>query len=151
MLLEAGGVCTSIGYNLVQYEISVEQLVIQQLETVLKTDLPSIVKQRKNLDQLILELDTAKARLATAQTEERQAGVITGSGKVEKCIEELDDMDRRVEIARDTLATDMMAFLAKDAELAGMIAKFLDYKLEYHTSLADQVNIAEIVTYLQIT
>ena len=99
------------------------------------------MKQRKNLDQLILELDTAKARLATAQTEERQAGVITGSGKVEKCIEELDDMDRRVEIARDTLATDMMAFLAKDAELAGMIAKFLDYKLEYHTSLADQVNI----------
>ena len=48
-------------------------------------------------------------------------------------------MDRKVEIARDNLATDMMAFLAKDAELAGMIAKFLDYKLEYHTSLADQV------------
>jgi len=143
VLLEAGGVCTSIGYNLVQYEISVEQLVIQQLESVLKTDLPSIIKQRKNLDQLILELDTAKARLATAQTEEKQAGVITGSGKVEKCIEELDDMDRRVEIARDTLATDMMAFLAKDAELAGMIAKFLDYKLEYHTSLADQVKMLQ--------
>lgn len=139
VLLEAGGVCTSIGYNLVQYEISVEQLVIQQLESVLKTDLPSISKQRKHLDQLILELDTAKARLAAAQAEEKQAGVISGSGKTDKCIEELDDIDRRVEMARDTLATDMMTFLAKDAELAGMIAKFLDFKLEYHNSLADQV------------
>ena len=62
MLLTAGGVCTSIGSHLVQYEISVEQLVLQQLDTVLKTDLPAITKQRKNLDQLILELDTAKAR-----------------------------------------------------------------------------------------
>lgn len=117
--------------------------MIQQLETVLKTDLPSIIKQRKHLDQMILELDTAKARLATAQAEERQAGVISGSGKVEKCIEELDDIDRRVEMARDTLATDMMTFLAKDAELAGMIAKFLDFKLEYHTSLADQVKLLQ--------
>ena len=50
VLLAAGGVCTSIGSHLVQYEISVEQLVIQQLETVLKTDLPAILKQRKVLD-----------------------------------------------------------------------------------------------------
>ena len=144
VLLAAGGVCTSIGSHLVQYEISVEQLVIQQLETVLKTDLPAILKQRKALDQLILELDTAKARLTAAQTEEKQQpGIISGSGKVERCIEDLDDMDRRVEMARDTLATDMLTFLAKDAELAGMIAKFLDYKLEYHTSLVDQMKLTQ--------
>ena len=144
VLLAAGGVCTSIGSHLVQYEISVEQLVIQQLETVLKTDLPAILKQRKMLDQLILELDTAKARLTAAQTEEKQnPGVISGSGKVERCIEDLDDMDRRVEMARDTLATDMMAFLAKDTELAANIAKFLDYKLEYHTSLVDQMQMTQ--------
>ena len=144
VLLAVGGVCTSIGSHLVQYEISVEQLVIQQLETVLKTDLPTILKQRKVLDQLILELDTAKARLTAAQTEEKQmSGVISGSGKVERCIEELDDMDRRVEMARDTLATDMMAFLAKDTELAANIAKFLDYKLEYHTSLVDQMQMTQ--------
>lgn len=144
ILLATGGVCTSIGSHLVQYEISVEQLVIQQLEAVLKTDLPAIIKQRKMLDQLILELDTAKARLTAAQTEEKQMpGVISGSGKVERCIEELDDMDRRVEMARDTLATDMMAFLAKDTELAAIISKFLDYKLEYHSSLVDQIQMTQ--------
>ena len=144
VLLAAGGVCTSIGSHLVQYEISVEQLVIQQLETVLKTDLPAILKQRKMLDQLILEFDTAKARLTAAQTEEKQMpGVISGSGKVERCIEELDDMDRRVEMARDTLATDMMSFLAKDTELAAMISKFLDYKLEYHKSLVEQMQMTQ--------
>ena len=98
-----------------------------------------MVKARRGLDQLVLELDTAKARLAAAKLEADQAGVITGGGKVEKCGEELDDAERKVEMARDSLATDMMTFLAKDAELAGMIGKFLDHKLEYHQSLTEQV------------
>ena len=88
---------------------------------------------------LITNVVVLQARLADAQAEERKAGVISGSGKVEKCVEDLDDMDRKVEQARDTLATDMMTFLAKDAELAGMIGKFLDHKLEYHQSLTEQV------------
>ena len=117
--------------------------IIQQLDTITKTELPAIVKQRRGLDQLVLELDTAKARLAAAKVEAEQAGVITGSGKVEKCGEELDDAERKVEMARDSLATDMMTFLAKDAELAGMIGKFLDHKLEYHKSLTDQVRFTQ--------
>ena len=67
----------------VQYEISVEQLVLQELDNVLKvtfqarlylyvtccvqTDLPAISSGRKQLDRLILELDTAKARLKAAR------------------------------------------------------------------------------------
>ena len=35
VLVEAGGVCTAIGQNLVQYEVSFEQLVLQELETIL--------------------------------------------------------------------------------------------------------------------
>ena len=139
VLLEAGGVCTTIGHDLVQYEIQVEH-IIQQLDIITKTELPAIVKARRGLDQLVLELDTAKARLAAAKVEAEQAGVITGGGKVDKCGEELDDAERKVEMARDSLASDMMTFLAKDAELAGMIGKFLDHKLEYHKSLTDQVS-----------
>ena len=113
--------------------------IIQQLELLTKTELPAIVKARRGLDQLVLELDTAKARLAAAKLEAEQAGVISGGGKVDRCGEELDDAERKVEMARDSLASDMMAFLAKDAELAGMIGKFLEHKLEYHQSLTDQV------------
>eukprot|EP00092_Neocalanus_flemingeri_P030479 GFUD01033086.1.p1 GENE.GFUD01033086.1~~GFUD01033086.1.p1 ORF type:complete len:647 (-),score=306.09 GFUD01033086.1:446-2386(-) len=139
VLQETGGVCTAVGQNLVQYEISVEQLVVQELETVLKTDLPTILKERRQLDQLILELDTAKARLHTARQEDQnQGGPLTGA-KVDRMEEELDDMARKVEQARDLLATDMMAFMSKDAELAKLIAKFLDFKLDYHSSIADQV------------
>ena len=138
--MESGGVCSAVGQSLVQYEISVEQLVVQQLETVLKTDLPSIAKQRKHLDQLILELDTAKARLHTAKQEEASKAVIE-PGKVERLVEDLDDIDRRVEQARDLLATDMMNFLTRDAELAGLVGRFLDYKLEYHSSIAEQVSL----------
>ena len=139
VLLEAGGVCTTIGHDLVQYEIQVEH-IIQQLDVITKTELPAILKARRGLDQLVLELDTAKARLAAAKLEAEQAGVITGGDKkLDKCGEELDDAERKVEMARDSLASDMMTFLAKDAELAGMIGKFLDHKLEYHQSLTDQV------------
>ena len=53
--------------------------------------------------------------------------------------EDMDGMVRKVDQARDLLATDMMTFLAKDAELAGLIAKFLCFKLDYHSSIADQV------------
>ena len=105
-----------MGQNLVQYEVSMEQLVVQ-------------------------ELDTAKARLQAAKQEElSQGGPLTGA-KLDKLVEDLDGMTRKVDQARDSLATDMMSFLAKDAELAGLIAKFLNFKLELHSSIAEQVRL----------
>lgn len=146
VLVETGGLCTSTGMNLVQYEISVEQLVLTELDTVLKSDLPTISSGRKQLDKLILELDTAKARLKTAREEEQHGGPGhggAGAQRVERLSEELDDMERRVEQARDLLATDMMSFVARDAELGGLLAKFLQYKREYHSSMVEQVLLAE--------
>ena len=64
-----------MGQNLVQYEVSMEQLVVQELDNILKTDLPTIQKERKQLDQLVL--DTANARLHAARHEDRL--VETGS------------------------------------------------------------------------
>jgi len=143
VLQEAGGVCTAMGQNLVQYEVSMEQLVVQELDNILKTDLPTIQKERKQLDQLVLELDTAKARLHAARQEDlSQGGPLTGA-KVDKLVEDLDGMTRKVDQARDSLATDMMSFLAKDAELAGLIAKFLNFKLELHSSIAEQVLVTQ--------
>jgi len=143
VLQEAGGVCTAMGQNLVQYEVSMEQLVVQELESVLKNDLPTIIKERRHLDQLVLELDTAKERLHRAKQEDQnQGGPLTGA-KVEKLAEDLDGMVRKVDQARDSLATDMMAFLAKDAELAGLIAKFLNFKLDYHSCIAEQVRLTQ--------
>jgi len=146
VLLATGDLCTSTGMNLVQYEISVEQLVLTELDSVLKADLPAITSGRKQLDRLILELDTAKARLKTAREEEQHGGGAhggAGGGRAERLAEDLDDMERRVEQARDTLATDMMTFVAKDADLAGLIAKYLQYKREYHSSMVDQVLLME--------
>ena len=42
-----------------QYDISVEKLLVQELET----DLPTILKMRNQLGQLILELDMAWAKM----------------------------------------------------------------------------------------
>ena len=41
--------------------------IIQQLDVITKTELPAIVKARRGLDQLVLELDTAKAARLVAE------------------------------------------------------------------------------------
>jgi hypothetical protein len=43
------------------------------LQEVLTVDLPVILNGRKQLDRLVLELDTAKARLERAKEEEQSA------------------------------------------------------------------------------
>ena len=93
----------------------------------MQSDLPAIASGRKQLDRLILELDTAKARLKTAREviflfsiipflilvvftipdnvlqEEQHGGPHggAGGGRAERLAEELDDMERRVEQVGD--------------------------------------------------
>ena len=52
-------------------------------------------------------------------------------------------MTSKVDQARDSLATDMMSFLAKDAELGGLFAKFLNFNLEFHSFIAEQVRLTQ--------
>ena len=92
----------------------------------MQSDLPAIASGRKQLDRLILELDTAKARLKTAREVPYSAKILdpfpdlclflifdivlqeeqhggphggAGGGRAERLAEELDDMERRVEQA----------------------------------------------------
>ena len=39
----------------------------------------------------------------------------------------------------------MMSFVARDAELGGLLAKFLQYKREYHSSMVEQVGALDIL------
>ena len=57
ILQKTGAACIAVEQNLEQYEISVKQLAVQ--ETVLKTNLHTVQKVRKQLNQPILKLGTA--------------------------------------------------------------------------------------------
>lgn len=137
VLVETGGLCTAVGSSLVQYELSVEQLVLGELDLIIKRDLPVVAAERKILDKLVLDLDTVKSRLDKAREEEHsQPG---GPARVERLCEELDDVSRKVEQARDQLSTTMMTFMSREVELASLMSKYLSYKCEYHQAVADQV------------
>lgn len=137
VLVSAGGLCTAGGSSFVQYELSVEQLVLGELDVILKRDLPVVTLERKQLDKLLLDLDTVKARLDQAREEEHSKP--GGPARVERLSEELEDTGRRVEQARDQVSTTMMLFMAREAEFASLVAKYLNFKLEYHQSIVSQV------------
>eukprot|EP00088_Acartia_fossae_P016842 TRINITY_DN1948_c0_g1_i17.p1 TRINITY_DN1948_c0_g1~~TRINITY_DN1948_c0_g1_i17.p1 ORF type:complete len:878 (+),score=255.73 TRINITY_DN1948_c0_g1_i17:200-2833(+) len=114
----------------VNYEICVEQMIIAKLQDVLNIDLPKIKSSRGQLDKLLLELDTTKARLEKAREEELQHAGPAATTKIEKLNEELDDTLRNVDQARDGLAADMLSFLSRDNEIAGLLSNYIDYRLQ---------------------
>jgi len=116
----------------------VEQLIIGKLQEILSTDLPNILSGRKQLDRLLLELDTNKARLEKGKEEELH-GAPGAAQRLERLVEELDDTARKVDQARDTLAADMLIFLSRDSELAGLVGQYLDFRLTLHQDNAAQL------------
>jgi len=142
VLVEMGGVCSGLAHNQVQYEISVENIVIAKLQEVLTTDLPNILTGRKQLDRLILELDTIKSRLEKSR-EEEGSGTPGAAARSERNIEDLDDTARKVEQARDNLASDMLVFLARDDELAGLVAQYLEYRSKLNTDNTTQLELMQ--------
>jgi len=143
VLTELGDVFPRLANYHVNYEISVEQLIITKLQDILNTDLPKIKSSRGQLDKLLLELDTTKARLEKVREEEQQHSghTVTTPGKqhgnsgaaltqkIEKLNEELDDILRNVDQARDGLAADMLSFLSRDNEMAGLLSNFVGFRL----------------------
>lgn len=136
LLVEMSGLCNGLACNQVHFEINVENIIIK-LQEILNVDLPNILTSRKQLDRLILELDTAKARLEKAR-EDEQHGTPGVGARLERLVEDLDDTHRKVEQARDNLAADMLVFLSRDNELTALVAQYLDLRLKLHKDNTSQ-------------
>lgn len=61
-LTECGKAQQALAFEAVEHESKVEQYVSAPLQQILETDVPNILKHKRNLQKLILDLDSTKTR-----------------------------------------------------------------------------------------
>ncbi|KAJ8683272.1 hypothetical protein QAD02_019064 [Eretmocerus hayati] len=130
-LNECGRAQVALANEIIDHETKVEQYVSTPLQTILDTDVPSIMKHKRNLQKLILDMDSTKARYQQA-IKHNTGG--TGTTKVEGLKDELEDAETKVEQCRDHLAAEMFQLMSKETELAQTIIQYVKLQRAYHES-----------------
>jgi len=62
VLVECGRMQLSLANEAMDHEAKVEQYVAAPLQHILDTDVPNILKHKRNLTRLILDMDSARTR-----------------------------------------------------------------------------------------
>ncbi|XP_011300723.1 rho GTPase-activating protein 44-like isoform X2 [Fopius arisanus] len=115
----------------VDHEAKVEQYVAAPLQHILETDVPNIVKHKRNLARLILDMDSARTRYH--QASKHSAGGTAGT-KIDNLREELEEAETKVEQCRDQLAAEMFQLMSRETELAQRIIQYVKLQRAYHES-----------------
>ncbi len=85
-LMDGGHLLNDLAALHVQYEITVEKLVLQALTGIVDEHVPPLAKERKTLSSLLLEYDAAKSRLVNYRSKEGSGS--SGGGTVESDLRE---------------------------------------------------------------
>lgn len=129
-LLECGRAQMSLANETVEHEAKVEQYVAAPLQHILDTDIPNILKHKRNLARLILDMDSARTRYQ--QASKHNAG--TGATKADSLREDLEEAESKVEQCRDQLAAEMFQLMSRETELAQTIIQYVKLQRAYHES-----------------
>ncbi|XP_057323053.1 rho GTPase-activating protein 44-like isoform X2 [Microplitis mediator] len=130
-LSECGRAQVALANETVDHEAKVEQYVAAPLHHILETDVPNIIKHKRNLARLTLDMDSARTRYQ--QAFKHNAGG-TGATKVDSLREELEEAETKVEQCRDQLAAEMFQLMSRETELAQTIIQYVKLQRAYHES-----------------
>ncbi|XP_018399869.1 PREDICTED: rho GTPase-activating protein 44-like isoform X3 [Cyphomyrmex costatus] len=129
-LVECGRVQMSLANEAMEHEAKVEQYVAAPLQHILETDVPNILKHKRNLHRLTMDMDSARTRYF--QAIKHSTG--TGATKIENLREDLEDAESKVEQCRDQLAAEMFQLMSRETELAQTIIQYVKLQRAYHES-----------------
>ncbi|CAH1645607.1 unnamed protein product [Spodoptera littoralis] len=129
ILYECGKTEKFLANEIAEHELKVEQLVCAPLTTISDQDLPAIMKAKKQLNRLMSEKESATSRYHHLERQKEE-----NPTKLNAAREELEDVGIRVEAARDALAADMFALVAKEAQLAHTLLQYVKLQRAYHES-----------------
>ncbi|CAH0397977.1 unnamed protein product [Chilo suppressalis] len=129
ILYECGKQEKILANEIAEHELKVEQLVCAPLTTISDQDLPAIMKAKKQLSRLISEKEIAASRYHHLERQKEE-----NPTKLNAAREELEEAGTRVESARDALAADMFALVAKEAQLAHTLLQYVKLQRAYHES-----------------
>ncbi len=85
-LMDGGYLLNDLAALQIQYEITVEKLVLKSLTGIVDEHIPPLAKERKNLSSLLLDYDAAKSRLVNYRAKEGSCS--SGGGTVESDLRE---------------------------------------------------------------
>ncbi|CAB3223977.1 unnamed protein product [Arctia plantaginis] len=129
ILFECGKTEKFLANEIAEHELKVEQLVCAPLSAISDTDLPAIMKAKKQLNRLLSEKESATSRYNHLERQKEENPTKLSAAK-----EELEEVGIRVEAARDALAADMFALVAKEAQLAHTLLQYVKLQRAYHES-----------------
>ncbi|XP_071442291.1 rho GTPase-activating protein 44-like isoform X1 [Hetaerina americana] len=134
ILANCGKVETTLAAEVVEHDLRIEQEVLNPIMQILDTEVPNILKHKRNLAKLILDMDSARTRHQTAL---KHSGGSAGGGgsnnaKADSIKEELEDAELKVEQCRDMLATEMFTLISKEAHLSNLIVEYAKLQRAYH-------------------
>ncbi|XP_076671081.1 rho GTPase-activating protein 44 isoform X2 [Andrena cerasifolii] len=129
-LLECGRAQTYLANETIEHETKVEQYVASPLQHILETNVPNILKHKRNLARLILDMDSVRTRYQQASKHSASAG----ASKIDSLREELEEAEAKVEQCRDHLAAEMFQLISRETELAHTIIQYVKLQRAYHES-----------------
>ncbi|XP_048575857.1 rho GTPase-activating protein 44 isoform X2 [Nematostella vectensis] len=136
VLSQTGEAQLSIARSLCEFEMSVEKNVMIPMTTILENDIPNIYQAKKKLSKAALEMDTCKSRyLAALKTFQGASKDPWGAqSKADALKEELENETAKFEACQDGFTTEALTFVAREAEFAEWMIKFIEAQQEYHKS-----------------
>ncbi|KOX67551.1 Rho GTPase-activating protein 17 [Melipona quadrifasciata] len=129
-LSECGRAQMYLANEAIEHEAKVEQYVAIPLQHILDTDVPNIIKHKRNLARLTLDMDSVRTRYQQASKHSASAGAT----KVDNLREELEEAEAKVEQCRDQLAAEMFQLMSRETELAHTIIQYVKLQRAYHES-----------------
>ncbi|KFQ24793.1 Rho GTPase-activating protein 17, partial [Mesitornis unicolor] len=131
MLDTCGDAENKLAMELSQHEVQIEREVLDPLCLLTETEIPNILKQRKQLAKLVLDWDSARGRYNQAHKTSGTNFQVHPS-KIESLKEEMDEAGNKVEQCKDQLAADMYNFVSKEGEYARCFVMLLEAQADYH-------------------
>ncbi|KAK6624102.1 hypothetical protein RUM44_010960 [Polyplax serrata] len=130
VLNKCGHAEKSISEESMEHDHRVEQHVIAPLQSVLDTEIPNIIKLKRNVTKVCLDMDSAKTRYQQAQ--KHSSNNLAGAAKIESIKDELKDSEQKVEQSRDVLASEMFHLASRESELCYTILQYYKFQKRYH-------------------
>uniref|UniRef100_A0A0A9W8R3 Rho GTPase-activating protein 17 n=1 Tax=Lygus hesperus TaxID=30085 RepID=A0A0A9W8R3_LYGHE len=130
VVTDCGKLQICLANAIVDHEMRVENNVAEPLLNVVDNDYPNIIKLKKNLSKLILDMDSAKTRYQQAM----KHNVVNNSSKVDSIKDELEEAEGKVEQCRDALACEMLQLISREAELSSLILDYARIQRNHHVT-----------------
>jgi hypothetical protein len=113
-----------ISGNLTEYEIAMDEEIIQQLQHVLDEEIKKIERSKKKLHSARLDMDGIRNKYQSIQDKY--------SPKAEALKTDLDQAINNFEQSQDSYATDLFAFLSREREIAAILHRMIILQITHH-------------------